>query len=262
MLALERRQIIIQALNAEGKVLVSSLSEQFSVSEETIRRDIEKLAQEGLAIKTYGGALSNSLQSKDQPYNVRKKSNVELKEKIAEKVATMIKDGDRIMLDASTTAIYVTKRIKTRKNITVITNSLEILLELADKTGWNIFSTGGSLREGAYSLSGSAATKMVNEHHVDIAICSAKGIDSKMGITDSNEKDAEMKKALFASASKKVLCIDNTKFNQISFMKVCEIGDIDVVVTDKDPGETWRKRLLDNGVELEVYGEKDEHFGN
>lgn len=262
MLALERRNIIIQTLNAEGKVIVSSLSRKFNVTEETIRRDIDKLELEGLAIKTYGGAVSNTLQTSEQPYNIRKKANIELKQKIADKVAEMVKDGDRIMLDASSTAIYVTKRIKDKKNITVITNSVEILLELADKTGWHIFSTGGSLREGAYSLSGSAAEKMVSEHHVDLAICSAKGIDSGMGITDSNEKDAEMKKAIFNAATTKVLCLDHTKFDQISFVKVCDIKDVDVVVTDKDPGEVWKKRLKENQISLKVYGGQDEDFSN
>jgi hypothetical protein len=105
MLAIERRNLIIEKLNAEGKVIVSSLSREFSVTEETIRRDIEKLSLEGLAIKTHGGAISNVTQTSDLPYNLRKKSNIELKQRIAEKVASMIKDGDKLMLDASSTAI-------------------------------------------------------------------------------------------------------------------------------------------------------------
>ena len=83
-----------------------------------------------------------------------------------------------------------------------------------------------------------------------------------MGITDSNEKDAEIKKAIFASASTKILCLDSTKFDKISFIKVCDIRDIDVLVTDKDPGETWKKRFRDNGVSLKIYGGLDEDFSN
>lgn len=257
MLALERRNIIIERLNADGKVVVATLSQEFGVTEETIRRDIEKLSNEGLAIKTYGGAVSNVSQSSSElPYNVRKKSNVDLKQKIAETVATLIKDGDRIMLDASSTAIFVARQIKSKKNITVITNSVEILFELADKTGWTILSTGGSLREGAFSLFGSAAEKMIRDHYVDYAICSAKGVDSRMGISDSNEKDAEMKKAIFNAASTRILALDSTKFDKISFIKVCDFKDIDILVTDKDPGESWRKRLAENGVTLKVFTEK------
>ena len=258
MLALERRNIIIERLNTDGKVVVATLSQEFGVTEETIRRDIEKLSNEGLAVKTYGGAVSNAMQTNAElPYNIRKKSNIDLKQKIAETVASMIKDGDRIMLDASSTAIYVARQIKSKKNITVITNSVEILFELADKTGWTILSTGGSLREGAFSLFGSAAEKMIRDHYVDYAICSAKGIDSRMGISDSNEKDAEMKKAIFNAASTRILALDSTKFDKISFIKVCDLKEIDVIVTDKDPGETWKKRFNENGVTLKAYGDNN-----
>lgn len=262
MLALERRNILIDRLNQDGKIIVTSLAKEFNVTEETIRRDIEKLENEGLATKTYGGAVSTNQKNRDLPYTIRKASNVNLKVKIAQKVAEMINDGDQIMLDASSTSLAVVRQIKRLENITIITNSLEILLELADKTGWTILSTGGSLREGAYSLSGSSAEKMVRDHHVDLAICSAKGIDSNMGVTESNEKDAEMKKAIFNAATKRILAIDSTKFDKISFIKVCDIRDIDVIVTDKDPSESWKNQFKNSGVELEVYGENNERFNN
>lgn len=262
MLTLERRNLIIQKLNLEGKVIVSSLSREFGVTEETIRRDIDKLVRDGLATKTYGGAVLSSLQTKDLPYQIRKKSNVELKQRIAREVASMIKDGDQIMLDASSTSLFVVKEIKQLNNITIITNSIEILLELGDKTGWTILSTGGSLREGAYSLSGSSAERMIRDHHVDLAICSAKGLDMNMGITESNERDAEMKKAIFGAANTKILAMDNTKFDNISFIKVCDIKDVDMIVTDRHPGAAWEKRIVDNGVDLVIYGDRYENIGN
>ena len=262
MLALERRNIILERLNDEGKIIVAPLAKEFNVTEETIRRDIEKLENEGLATKTYGGAVSTSQKNKDLPYTIRKQSNVNLKVKIAQKVAEMINDGDQIMLDASSTSLCVAKQIKNLNNITLITNSVEILLELADKTGWTILSTGGSLREGAYSLSGSSAEKMIRDHHVDLAVCSAKGIDMGMGISESNEKDAEMKKAIFNAANKRIIAIDSTKFSKISFIKVCDVKDVNVVVTDKDPGDAWKTYFKNNGVELEVYGEIDENSSN
>ena len=262
MLTLERRNIIIQKLSTEGKVIVSSLSREFGVTEETIRRDIEKLEKEGLATKTYGGAITTLKQNKDLPYMVRKKSNVDLKQKIAKEVAMMIKDGDQIMLDASSTSLFVVREIKSLSNITIITNSLEILLELGDKTGWTVLSTGGTLREGAYSLSGSSAERMIRDHHVDLAICSAKGLDMNMGITESNEKDAEMKKAIFNAANTRILAMDNTKFDSISFIKVCDINDVNMIVTDKNPGPAWEKRIKDNGVDLVIYGDSYENLGN
>ncbi len=250
MLAIERRNAILARLSAEGKVIVSELSAEFDVTEETIRRDLEKLDKEGLAKKTYGGAVVSQSLNTDLPYSVRKRSNVERKEAIAEKISQMIHDGDYIMLDASSTAIYVTKYIKHLKNITLITNSVETLLELADKDDWNVLSTGGTLKKGALSLVGTSAERMIRSFHVDLAVCSSKGLDLNMGITDSNEKDSEIKRAIFASATRKVLAVDNTKFDKISFVRVGEISDVDVIVTDTKPPERWIDYLKDKDVEL------------
>ena len=250
MLAIERRNAILAKLNVEGKVIVTDLSREFDVTEETIRRDLENLDNEGLATKTYGGAVANQNLNVDLPYNVRKRANVERKQKIAEKIAEMINDGDYIMLDASSTAIYVTKCILHRKNITLITNSVEIMMELADKSDWNILSTGGSLKKGALSLVGASAERMIRGFHVDLAICSSKGIDMNVGITDSNEKDSEIKRAIFAAANKKILAVDATKFDKISFVHVCNISEIDTVVTDQAPNDRWVEYFKDKDVEL------------
>ncbi|MBQ9747648.1 MAG: DeoR/GlpR transcriptional regulator [Clostridia bacterium] len=250
MLAIERRNAILAKLATDGKVIVSDLSEEFQVTEETIRRDLEKLDKEGLAKKTYGGAVVLDSHGADLPFNVRKRVNANFKEIIAQKIAGMIHDGDTVMLDASTTAISVTKYIKNRENITLVTNSVEILLELADKADWNILSTGGMLKKGSLALVGPSAEKTIRGFHVDIAICSSKGIDMHMGISDSNEKDAQIKEAIFASADKKVLAVDSSKFGKCSFVKVCDLDDVDVVVTNAKPSEEWIAYFREHRVEL------------
>ncbi len=250
MLAIERRNAILAKLNAEGKVIVTDLSREFDVTEETIRRDLEKLDNEGLATKTYGGAVAVQNLKVDLPFNVRKRTNVERKQKIAEKIAGMINDGDYIMLDSSSTAICVAKYIANRKDITLITNSVEILMELADKSDWKILSTGGTLKKGALSLVGASAERMIRGFHVDLAVCSSKGIDMSMGVTDSNEKDSEIKQAIFAAANRKILAVDATKFDKISFVHVCELTDIDTIVTDEIPSDRWIEFFKDKQVEL------------
>ena len=250
MLAIERRSAILAKLSAEGKVIVSDLSREFDVTEETIRRDLEKLDNDGLAKKTYGGAVVNEKLNNDLPFNVRKRSNIAEKQLIAEKIAPLIHDGDYIMLDASSTAIYVTECIKDLKNITLITNSVEILLELADKKDWKILSTGGALKRGGLSLVGTSAERMIRGFHVDLAVCSCKGLDINKGITDSNEKDSEIKQAIFAAADKKVLAVDSTKFDRISFVRVCDIADVDVIVTDVQPADRWIEHCKEKNVQL------------
>lgn len=250
MLAIERRNTILKKLAEEGKVLVADLAKEFDVTEETIRRDLEKLDNDGLAKKTYGGAVKLDNFNIDLPFHVRKQANVESKEYIASLIADMINDGDYIMLDASTTALYVIKKILNKKNITLITNSIEILLELCNKHEWNILSTGGALKEGGLSLVGYQAEKMISGFHVDLAICSCKGIDDKNGITDSNERDTEIKKAFFKSANKKILAVDSSKFDKASFVKVCSLADVDTIVTNAKPSEIWLDRLKQNDVEI------------
>ncbi len=250
MLAIERRNAILAKLATDGKVIVSDLSEEFQVTEETIRRDLEKLDKEGLAKKTYGGAVASDNHGADLPYNVRKRVNANFKEVIAQKIAEMIHDGDTIMLDASTTAISVTKYIKQKDNITIVTNSVEILLDLADKSDWNILSTGGTLKKGSLALVGPSAEKMIRGFHVDLAVCSAKGIDMSMGISDSNEKDAQIKEAIFQAADRKILAIDSSKFDRCSFVKVSDVRDIDVLVTNERPSDAWLSYCKEHDIEL------------
>lgn len=250
MLAIERRNEILAKLMIEGKVIVSDLSKEYNVTEETIRRDLEKLDNDGLAKKTYGGAVRNESFNVDVPYNVRKQTNVEGKQYIAGLIGSMINDGDYIVLDASTTALFVVKNIIQRKKITLITNSIEILLELSNKSDWNILSTGGVLKEGGLSLVGYQAEKMISAFHVDLAVCSCKGLDGEKGITDSNEKDAEIKKAFFKAAKKKVLAVDHTKFDKISFVQVGDIGSVDMIVTDTEPPEAWKRNFADADVDV------------
>lgn len=250
MLAIERKNAILSKLLMEGKVLVNDLSREYGVTEETIRRDLEKLEKEGFAKKTYGGAVKIENFNIDLPFHVRKQTNVESKQYIASVIGSMISDGDYIMLDSSTTALNIIKSIMHKKKITLITNSIEILLELSNKSGWTVISTGGMLKEGSLSLVGYQAERMVSSFHVDMAICSSKGLDSEMGVTDSNERDAEIKKAFFKSAKKRILALDSSKFDKTSFVKVCDISDVNMIVTEKKPSDFWTEQLRQTGVEV------------
>ena len=250
MLALERRNEILTKLLLEGKVIVSDLSKVYQVTEETIRRDLEKLENDGFAVKTYGGAIRSENMGLDVPYIVRKQTNVAGKQRIASLIGAMVEDGDSLMLDASSTALYVVKSILAKQRITLITNSIEILLELVNKPEWRVISTGGVLKEGGLSLLGYQAEKTARSFHVDWAICSCKGLEREMGITDSNEKDAEIKKAFFQAAERKVLAVDHTKFDKISFIRIAGYQDVDLVVTDIAPSEEWQSTFDDAGIQL------------
>ncbi len=250
MLAIERKKLILERLQRDKKVIVSDLSKEFDVTEETIRRDLEKLETEGFAQKIYGGAVLRESFNVDLPYAVRKRSNVSDKQYIAGIISDMIQDGDSIVLDASSTALFVAQNIKNKKNITVITNSIEIICEVSDRSSWKVISTGGNLKEGALSLVGIQATKAIGNYHVDLAIFSCKGISKEHGLTDSNENDAEIKKAIIAAGRRKILAVDHSKFDIASFVSVSGFSDIDLVVTDRKPDDEWGQLFTEKQVEL------------
>ena len=249
MLALERRNLILEKLQNEKRVVVSELSQLYQVSEETIRRDLDKLEKEGLAIKSYGGAVINEDVSIDLPFNVRKNQNVVGKQKMAEIVASLVHDGEHLFLDASTTAVFVAKALKEKERLTVITNSMEILLELADVSGWNIISTGGVMKEGYLAFLGSRSEEVIRSYLVDTVIFSCKALDEKWGIMESQEAFGTAKKAMLESGRRKVLVVDSTKFDQTAFSVAGRLRDIDMVVTDMKPSEKWMKLFREAGVE-------------
>ena len=250
MLAAERRNEILSILKEEGRVIVADLSKKYDVTEETIRRDLEKLENDGYAERTYGGAVLRGSEKDEVPFLMRKRENVEAKMRIATSLSQMINDGDRIMLDASTTALFVAKQIRDKKNITVITNSIEILLELSDMPDWKVLSTGGSLKGRALSLLGYQAERMVDGFFLDKAILSCKGVDLQKGFTDSNELDAGIKKQMLGSATKRIMAVDNAKFDHLSFTQVVDFSGIDLLATDKKLSDEWEARLMQSDVEI------------
>ena len=190
MLPIERRNEILSKLMLDGRVVVSDLSVLYDVTEETIRRDLDKLEKEGLAKKTYGGAVRNDDLNVDLPYTIRKQTNVEGKKYIAELIGKLIGDGENILLDSSTTALYTMKSIYNRSNMTIITNSIEMLMEAPLKTDWKFISTGGHFSQTSLSLTGSRAEDVISSYNADKAIISCKGIDMVKGFTDTTDDNA------------------------------------------------------------------------
>ena len=159
MLAIERKNEILQKLRAEQRVLVSELAAHYQVTEETIRRDLDKLEKEGYATKTYGGAILGNSTKTDLSHAIRSKTNVEFKNQIADLVCQMVDDGDHLMIDDSSTALFCAKKLRDKKNLTIITNSVELVVELANVETWSILLTGGRLKAESLALVGSQCEK-------------------------------------------------------------------------------------------------------
>ncbi len=246
MLISERHDKILHLLENEGMVYVSELSHAFSVSEETIRRDLEKLETEGYARRCYGGASFTG--GKDLPIKVRIKSNVSGKRRIAAAVAERIPDGATVALDDSSTANFVAEELKVRNKLTVITYSLEIAVLLSDMEDWKILLTGGVLKHKHLSMIGSIATDFIEKFSVDWAVMSCAGMDKDRGVFDATEENARIKQAMLASADHVILAADRQKFGRRALAIICPFSGVSEIITDEIPGKEWREAFERSGV--------------
>ena len=212
---------------------------------------MEKLVNDGYAIKSYGGAVINENVNIELPFNIRKNRNIVGKQHIAEMVAGLVNDGESVMLDASTTAVYIAKALqeKRKKESHHYTNSIEIIIELFDAQDWTVLSTGGVSRDGSFALVGPQTDRMLSSYHVDKAIISCKGIDMTAGVTDSDDLHANNKRTMLKAAKERILAIDSSKFGKTAFTEIGTLSDITTVITDEKPEEKWLQVFKDSGIE-------------
>lgn len=253
LLAPERRAEIRRIIEAEGSVRVSHLCTLFGVTEETIRRDLETLEREGVVERTYGGAISPRRISYESPYYGRANANRAAKEAIAGVVAEMVQDRDTILLDASSTSLYVARAlVKKRKGLTVMTNSLAITNELRSARGFNVLCTGGTLRLTSLSFVGPHAERALRHYHVDKAVISCKGFDLNRGFTDSNDLEVEMKKAMLKAANEVIAAVDSSKWGYVGFALIGPVTSVQRIVTDANVDTAQVAQVRDQGVDVVV----------
>lgn len=250
MLAIDRRGEILERIQQTNSVKVLDLSREFGVTEETIRRDLEKLEMEGHITRTYGGAVLNKGTSEDLSINIREGRNQEGKNRIARKVAELVENGDTLMMDSSTSAMFVARHLKDKSRITVITNSLRVPMELASVSNAEVIVAGGSFRSSSLSMIGNRTADMLDGYYVNKAILGCKGFDPLTGTYEPHEMEAEIKKRMRANAEMVILAADYTKMNRKSFIRTIGIADIDVLVTDRRLPEETEALLKNQNISL------------
>ncbi|MCI5595927.1 MAG: DeoR/GlpR family DNA-binding transcription regulator [Lachnospiraceae bacterium] len=249
MASKDRLMMIRQQVEAERKVKVTELSRTYQVTEETIRRDLEKLEAEGFLTRTFGGAVLNRTTPQDNiHYYQRATIHSEEKKKIAASFYGIVRDKRTISIDSSTTVMEVVKLLKDQE-MTVLSVSTEIFREIGD-SNLKIISTGGSYNKKTLSLQGQVAKDTINRYHVDIALISCKGLDLEKGATDTNENETEVKKCMIHQAGEVALLADHTKFGKTAFAKLSALDDIDYLVTDEKPDDSWIKLCQKKGIQL------------
>ncbi|UPT59435.1 DeoR family transcriptional regulator [Geobacillus thermoleovorans] len=250
MLAAERQQKIVEIVNERLSVRVSELSKLFSVTEETIRRDLEKLEKENKLKRSHGGAISIRHES-EIDFSEREITNAAEKKAIAQEAVKFIKSGDRIILDASTTAWYLAKALPDIP-LTVLTNSIKVAIELSKKEKIQVISTGGMLSPRSLSYVGPLAERSLETYHVDKAFLSCKGIHLESGLSESNEWQALLKKKMMSIADQVILMADSSKFGVRTFVHMADLDCIHHLITDDQIGHESVHKLQERQIVLTI----------
>jgi len=239
MLPLERQDKILEILAKRKAVTVDELCAELYSSGATIRRDLAVLENSRLIHRTHGGAVFMDGTGRDFPLTLRESENMFLKEKIACKILPDIHDGMTLFMDSSSTVAALAAKLNGFKNLRVVTNGIKTCNILSEKDGITVYCTGGKLRENAKSLVGTAAVRSIEGIFADIALFSCRGVSPEAGFTESNEDEAELKRAYMKNASRTALLCDSSKFGKKYFQKIGDIGELWKLVSDIDLPEEY-----------------------
>jgi len=249
MLVVERWQKIVQLVNERGSIRVTELSELCQVTEETIRRDLDKLESEGRLMRSHGGAVSVKEAQSEVPFMERESAYADFKNSIAKEAVSRIRENDRIILDASTTAWYMARLIPDMP-LTIITNSIKVALEVSTKEKIQVISTGGLLSPKSLSYVGPLAERSLDTYHAHKLFLSCKGVHMQRGISESNELQALIKQKMISIADETYLLADHSKFGMQSLTQVAGWQDIHYLITDQQTNTDNVSLIREKGVNV------------
>jgi DeoR family fructose operon transcriptional repressor len=234
MIAEERRAHLIQELNVNGYIQVAEVAKELKITSATIRRDLSMLESEGICVRKRGGAVRTSQGvGFEPPYAMKRVRFEEEKCRIGEAADRLVEEGNTIILDAGSTTYALALQLIKRKNIRVVTNDLQIAVTLAANPNIYVICTGGSARPYVFSLQGSQTESFIKNLRVDKTFLGADAIHENGDITNVNIEEVSIKQAMIAAANQVVLMADSSKFEKTGFIKVCNLADVDLLITDQ-----------------------------
>ncbi|MDQ3938710.1 MAG: DeoR/GlpR family DNA-binding transcription regulator [Chloroflexota bacterium] len=234
--ARERQDQIARIIEEQGRARVTDLVARFGVSGVTIRRDLFRLEAEQRAIRTHGGAIAVRAGRAEVAFDIRERLQATEKERIGAVAASLVRDGESIVMDASTTSLHVARSLKRRRgwsHLTVITNGLRLAAELAGLPGIAVLMLGGRVRWEALSVVGQLGDGLFSRINVQTAFVGAAGFTIDAGLSDVTDEEAQIKRAMVASAREVVGVVDHTKWGRTSVATFCPTEQITRVVTDE-----------------------------
>ena len=248
MIKAERLQLIISQVGKDQKVLLGNLSSLLNVSEDTIRRDIKELSDQGLLKAVRGGAISNS----PIPLHFRDREHYDVshKEIIAEKALQFIKDDQVVLFDSGTSALAVASHLPRERRITVITNSFPVASVLEDHPNAEVIFIGGRLNKTAFSTSGHEVIRVLNDIRPDVCFLGICSIDIDEGVTGKDYEDAQVKKTMVENSKHVIALSTLEKIGRAENYGICAIKAIDTIITDTDPGHPELVSYAAAGIEI------------
>ena len=248
----EIKQLLLQ----NSFVSVSDLAQVFSVTEETIRRDLRMLERDGIVSRTHGGAvLKERVSTSFSRQDIRDLLQTN-KMSMAETARHFIQNGDCIFMDSSSTVQTLFALLK-ELQLTIVTDSIDIMSACSNLTNIKLIGLGGAYEPKGRCFSGQYAQEVIRNFYFDISIVSCRTIDIRNGLTDSSIDEAAVKRLAIEHGQKTIVMADHTKFNRVSFAKICDLDQINVLITDEAVELEWKNGLREKQIELLVSQTKE-----
>jgi len=248
MLKRERQAYILHQVNLHNKVLSSTLCQEINVSEDTIRRDLQELAETGKVIKVHGGALSQSFNQ--LYYSVSNVYSQNQKKVIAQKAASLIHDGMFVLTSGGTTILELARSLPKELRATFISGSLPAILEYMYHPNIEVIMIGDKVSKNSKITVGADAIAKIHQINADLCFLGINAIDTNHGITDNDWDVVQIKKAMIGSA-KKIVCLTIAeKINSVQPIHVCPIGKIDILITELPPTDPLLKPYVEAGIKV------------
>lgn len=250
MLILDRQNKVLEYVKRNRVATVAELANVFEVHDATIRRDLSLLEKQDKLKRTHGGVMIDDEVQSEPPFQERESVNVEEKKKIGELASEFVEDGSNIIIDSGTTTFHIIDSIMDRKNLTVITNDINIAAELRFAPSIKVIVTGGVLFSKSFMLNGMITDEVLKQLHVHTAFIGTPAFHHKLGLTHFDEQLVPAKRAMIKSAKKVITLTDHTKIGKVSLHTVANMSDIDILITSKQLEDKKRKDL--KGMDIEV----------
>jgi DeoR/GlpR family transcriptional regulator of sugar metabolism len=248
----ERREVILNILNQSGRCRVIDLARELAVSEVTVRQDLDILEKQGLLSRTHGGAILIAKRGFERSFQIQETAFRDEKSRIGKAAASLVSDGETIILDVGTTVTEVARNIQSRKGLTVVTNALNIAMLLEDFPEITVLVTGGTLRAKQHSLVNPFGQFILERIRVDLAFIGVNGIEAEHGVTNANLAEAEMKSLFVKVARRRILVADSGKIGNVALAKVAALQEIDLLITDEQADPEEIARLRDKGLQIKL----------